>query len=131
MHLMSWIGRSSIAIVLAVTCGAIPVSLARCAAWCEAAPATVTPASDPNCHHATSTTARIGSMPAPCNHDHGASVTTRASEPAPKTRALVAAVGLSVGHVVATDAAALWIDFRSIGSPPTPRSHTLALPLRI
>ena len=122
------IARASVAIIVAVACGAILVMLAHCAAACGAAHSPG-PASTPSCHHAASARAQIGCVPTPCGHDHRMSVTTRAVEPAPTRRAPVTAVGMSPEPVVRTDVDAHGIEVRSIGSPPTLHSHTLALPL--
>jgi hypothetical protein len=76
---MSRASRIATAFALILAIAVLPVVLDRCAASCEALDgAAGAAASSPGCHHATTSTSRIGQMPTPCGHDHSGTTGTAA-----------------------------------------------------
>jgi hypothetical protein len=126
---MSWAGRASVAILLVVACVALPLVLDQCATSCEAHSSSS--AAAPSCHHTGSLTERVGSMPAPCGHDHNGPVATAAVAPSPASRPLVLMPAITIDPMAANDLVAHWIDAPSATPAPISHSHTLARPLRI
>jgi len=127
---MSWTARAVVAIVLTVACATLPLILDQCAASCEAHSA-ATSTSGPSCHHAASTLVRLGSVPAPCGHDHSGPVTTLSAAPSPIARTLILALAASVDAIVAADLIGRGIDISSAISPPASTPLALVLPLRL
>ena len=127
---MSWTARALVAVVLTVACATLPLVLDQCAASCEAhSPATST--SGPSCHHAASTPVRVGSVPAPCGHDHSGPVTTLTAAPSPIARTLISALAVGVDAIVAADLNRRGIDVSDASSPRASIPHALVLPLRV
>jgi hypothetical protein len=127
---MSWTARALVAIVLTVACATLPLMLDQCAASCEARGA-ATSASGPSCHHATSTLVRLGSVPAPCGHDHSGPVTALTAAPSPIARSLILVLAVSVDAIVAVDLNGRGIDVSDAISPRASAPRALLLPLRI
>jgi hypothetical protein len=102
--------------------------LSQCAAACVEHEAV---ASTPNCHHATTTSNRIGPMPTPCGHDHSGTTVTSAKTSAPVQRGLdsiVAVVALPTAFPSATS------NCRLLGHSPPGAGRPIGarpLPLRI
>jgi len=79
----------AIAIVLTLAFAAVPLVADWCAARCEA-PHADAGAAVPACHHAASTTFRIGHPPAPCGQGHQPMVVNAAAISADTSHAAVA-----------------------------------------
>jgi hypothetical protein len=115
--------------VLALAVTALPAVLDQCAASCVEHHEAV--ASTPSCHHATTTSNRVGPMPMPCGHDHSGTTVMSAKTSAPVQRGLnsiVAVVALPTAFAPVSS------DRRLLGkSPPGARRPIGAhpLPLRI
>jgi hypothetical protein len=127
---MSWTARALVAIVLTVACATLPLVLDQCAASCEAH-SSATSTSGPSCHHAASTQARVGSVPAPCGHDHSGPATTLAAAPSPIGRTPISVLVVSVDAIVAADLSGRGIDVGDAISPRSSTPHALVLPLRV
>jgi hypothetical protein len=129
MECMPWSARSSIAIVLTLALAAVPVMLDQCTAFCELARPAASP-SEPTCHHASDSTARIGDQPTRCGHDHEATVSALIDSAAPISRAVasvVAAIPVQTASV-ATGISRVIVS----ASPPRERlSRRLSVSLRI
>jgi len=69
--------RIATAALLALGLATLPGVLDRCAESCEAQQDALS--STPTCHHAHSSTTRIGSVPTPCGHDHNGTLVTAAT----------------------------------------------------
>ncbi len=101
LSLMSRIGRASVALVLVLAFGAVPLAIDWCAASCEAVQL-VTPGDAPPCHHAASTSARMDRLPAPCGHDHHAVVIVVSSNPPVASRTAISVPAPAIAGQVAT-----------------------------
>jgi len=110
---MSRAANIATAAVLALAVAAMPILLDQCAESCEARHGTV--ASTPACHHAGSTGTRVGHVPLPCGHDHGA-VSVPAVKSAPLSAVVDSIVPIQIVRASVTSAAA--DDHLSIHAPP-------------
>jgi hypothetical protein len=127
---MSWTTRASIAVVVAVAFGVVPLALDQGAASCEAVHAASTSASAPTCDHESVPGRRIGHNPTPCGHDHHATVTIFAAAATPVPRALTAAISTTVAPL--TIVMGVHRLAAALASPPNdPLSRRLSASLRI
>ena len=85
------------AVVLALAFGTVPLVANWCAVMCDAGHARAVPA----CHHMSSATARIGSKPAPCGHDHRPIVLDAATTTKPVN--IVVAVPVPTVDILSSD----------------------------
>lgn len=118
-----------VAVVLTLAVSGVPLVADWCALSCEVAHQS-TQAAAPTCHHAASSTARLGQIPAPCSHDHhpvvvdaattGVALRVVPAAAAPAASLLLPALSLAIADI-AVDRAAT--------SPPL--RLTLASSLRI
>src|SRR5919204_2146336 len=95
--------RTTTAAFLVCALIALPLALDHCSAFCETHQSAV--ASTPSCHHAGSTSVRIGRAPGPCGHDQNAvSATTSVSlvkpERVSQSWSGIAAVAIDRGQFV-------------------------------
>jgi hypothetical protein len=127
---MSWTARALVAVVLTVACATLPLVLDQCAASCAAHSPATSPSS-PSCHHAASTRVRLGSVPAPCGHDHSGPVTTLTAAPSPIARPLISAPAVSADAKVVTDLNRRGIDVSDPISTRASTRHAVVLPLRL
>ena len=126
---MAWSARSSIAIALTLALATVPVMLDQCAAFCEHARAAASP-SEPTCHQASVSTARIGDRPARCGHDHEATVSTLTDSAVPTLRAVASVV--AVVPVQTASVTTGMIRVTVFASPPRESlSRQLSVSLRI
>ena len=121
--------RMANAALLALAVAILPVVLDHCSASCEAHRDAV--ASSPSCHHATAAGTRLGSVPAPCGHDHSGTVATAAGNAPSLDRSLVS-VAVAATPAIPIVPPASDRRFLAHASPGSP--HALvsrSLPLRV
>jgi hypothetical protein len=128
---MSWLTRGATALALVLAVGAAPVVLDYCATSCAAQQALTRNGGQPACHHAATSSPRIGEKHTPVGHDHHGMTATAASNSVTPER--TAASALAVLSIPPALDLRLTHRIDRSGSPPgllaTP--HDRSLPLRI
>jgi hypothetical protein len=125
---MRRVARLTIAMLLGVAVGALPVMLDRCTETCEAHRAD---ASAPACHHTTSAAIHLTSAPAPCGHDHHGTTLNAPKGFSPPDRTCACAA-VAVGQLLIAPPTASDVQVRPPAPPDiSPSLASRSLPLRV
>lgn len=122
--------RLSVALALVVAVIVGPLVADYCADACEHSSDTSAGATVPACHRSESSGSRIGSLPAPCGHNHQTTLIA-VSSAGSSTRALINSLAVLPDPIIAN---ATMIQGRSSAAPELPpdrTSYAAPSPLRI
>ena len=127
---MSVARRWSVALTLVVAVVSGPLLAGYCADACAQAGAATAGATTPACHHTESPSSRIDSPPAPCGHQHQATLIVAPST-GPSTRAVVHSLGIVPELTVVNAALSRGVSIAAPNLPPDRAAHAAPSPLRI